>query len=148
MKLFAVLLTLLVTAAAGLAIAANGTVAFTPGAMHWIAGTGASKGSSLATLAGNPNKSGMSVIRVKMPDGYTNTPHYHAHPEYITVIQGTVLLGMGDTINKAKAKAYPAGSFIMVPTGVHHWSVAKGDTIEQVSGEGPLTNIPIKHGAM
>ena len=58
-----------------------------------------------------------------------------------------MLFGMGDTINKAKATAYPAGSFIMVPTGVHHWSVAKGDTIEQVSGEGPLTNIPIKHGA-
>ena len=149
MKLFpSLFFTLSVTAAAGLAIAASGTVAFTPDAMHWIAGTGSSKGSSQAALAGNPSKSGMSVIRVKMPDGYTNKPHYHAHPEYITVIQGTVLFGMGDTINKAKAKAYPAGSFIMVPTGVHHWSVAKGDTIEQVSGEGPLTNIPIKHGAM
>jgi len=38
----------------------------------------------------------------------------------------------------------PAGSFIAVPAGVHHWSVAQGDTIEQVDGEGPLTNIPVK----
>ncbi len=83
-----------------------------------------------------------------MPDGYTNAPHYHSHPEYITVMQGTLLFGLGDTINKAKARIIPAGSFIMVPTGVHHWSIARGETIEQVGGEAPLTNLPVKHAGM
>lgn len=147
---FSIFVSLLLAAGAGasLAVAAGATVTFTPEGLNWVAGTGLSEGSSLAVLVGDPTKSGTSIIRVKMPDGYTNQPHYHPQPEYITVMQGTVLFGTGDTVNKANAKAFSAGSFIMVPAGVHHWSIAKGETIEQVGGEGPLNNIPIKAGAM
>jgi quercetin dioxygenase-like cupin family protein len=141
---------LLLTAGSGAAIAAAmGTaVVLTPDSLKWVPGTGPAKGSTAATLLGDPNKSGNAIIRVDMPDGYTNQPHYHSHPEFITVLKGTLLFGIGDTIDKAKAKTLPTGSFVMVPTGVHHWSMAQGDTIEQVSGEGPLTNIPVKHNAM
>lgn len=139
-------LLLAVGARAAVAAMTGGAVTFTPDNLHWVAGTGPAKGSSQAVMVGNPDKSGTAIIRVKMPNGYTNAPHYHSHPEYITVMQGTLLFGLGDAINKAKATALPAGSFIMVPTGVHHWSVAQGETIEQVGGEAPLTNIPIKHG--
>lgn len=135
-------------AGAALAAVTAVPVSFTPDGMHWTAGTGPGKGTSNVVLAGNPSKSGTSIIRVKMPDGYVNKPHYHAHPEYITVVQGTLLFGTGDTVNTAKATVLPTGSFIVVPTGVHHWSVTKGETIEQIDGEGPLTNIPIKHGSM
>ena len=124
--------------------AATTTMMVTPDNLNWVAGTGPTKGSWSATLVGDPNKSGTAIVRVKMPDGYTNKPHYHAHDEYITVISGTVLFGTGDVINKANAKMLPAGSFIMVPAGVHHWSMAKGATIVQVGGQGPQTNIPIK----
>ena len=123
-------------------------VALSPSALHWVAGTGVSKGTSMAILTGDPAKAGTSIIRVKMPDGYVNKPHYHAHPEYITVIQGTLLFGTGDVVNKSKAQTFPAGSFVAVPAGLHHWSVTQGVTIEQIGGEGPLSNIPIKHGAM
>jgi quercetin dioxygenase-like cupin family protein len=147
MKVFSgIFVGLLLTA--GAAVAATGPVLLTPGNLHWIAGTGVNKGTTMAVMVGNPEKSGTAIIRVEMPDGYINQPHYHSHPEYITVIKGTLLFGTGDTINKANATTLPAGSFIMVPAGVHHWSVVKGDTIEQIGGEGPLTNIPIKHKAM
>lgn len=139
---------LLLTTGAAIAAMTSAPVMFTPDNLHWVAGTGPAKGSLAAVMVGNPDKSGTAIIRVKMPDGYTNQPHYHSHPEYITVMEGTLLFGIGDTVNKAKATALPAGSFIMIPAGVHHWSVAKGETIEQVGGEGPLTNIPIKHGGM
>jgi quercetin dioxygenase-like cupin family protein len=149
MKRFAPVLFGILVTAAGSAVLAAGTVAYvTPDSLHWIAGTGASKGSSTAVLTGNPDKSGFAAIRVKMPNGYTNQPHYHATNEYITVIQGTLLFGTGDTIDKSKARVLPAGSFIEVPAGVHHWSMARGTTIEQASGQGPLTNLPIKRGSM
>lgn len=138
----------LLTAAGAVAIGAvsSSPVVRTPGNMHWIAGTGPGKGSSTAVLTGDPSKAGgTAVIRVKMPDGYVNQPHYHSQPEYITVIQGTLLFGTGDKVDKSKATSLPAGSFIMVPAGVHHWSVVQGETTEQVSGPGPLTNLPIKH---
>jgi quercetin dioxygenase-like cupin family protein len=120
----------------------------TPSSLTWVAGTGPSKGSSSAVLTGDPNKTGYAMILVKMPDGYRNAPHYHAHPEYITVMKGTLLFGTGDKIDASKARVLPAGSFINVPAGLHHWSMARGETIEQVAGDGPQTNIPVKHGSM
>ena len=144
--LVAVILTAGVSAAIGAAM--SNPVTLTPNSLHWVAGTGPTKGSWAAILVGDPNKSGNAIVRVKMPDGYTNKPHYHVHDEFITVISGTVLFGTGDTINKANAKVLPPGSFIMVPAGVHHWSMAQGETIVQVGGEGPQTNIPIKSHAM
>ncbi len=112
--------------------------------MHWVAGIGPAKGTSAVVFVGNPAKSGTSIMRVEMPDGYVNKPHYHSHPEYITVMQGALLFGTGDVVNKANGTLLPTGSFIMIPAGVHHWSVAQGATIEQIGGEGPLTNIPVK----
>jgi quercetin dioxygenase-like cupin family protein len=145
MKLFSWLIVgLLVTAGATLAAMQSAPVLFTSDSLRWVAATGPAKGSWNAVMVGNPNSSGTAIIRVKMPDGYTNKPHYHSHAEYITVIQGALLFGTGDIVEKSKARMLPAGSFIAVPAGVHHWSVAQGDTIEQVGGEGPLTNIPVK----
>jgi len=146
----ALLIGLFLGANSGAALAADtgSATIVTPDNMHWVAATGAAKGSFNAVLTGNPLKSGTSVIRVKMPDGYTNKPHYHAHPEYITVISGSLMFGTGDTIDKSKATMIPAGSFIYVPAGLHHWSVTQGATIEQVGGEGPLNNIPVKAAAM
>ena len=135
----------IVLVGAAAAIGASASTTFTPAGMAWVAGTGAAKGTSQVILVGHPDKTGTAVIRVKMPDGYVNQPHYHATAEYITVIQGALLFGTGDTVDKAKATLLPAGSFIEVPAGVHHWSVTKGITIEQVDGEAPLNNIPIKH---
>jgi quercetin dioxygenase-like cupin family protein len=135
-------------AAAGVVRAASTPSYLTPNSLNWIAGTGSSKGSTSAVLTGDPNKTGFTIIRVKMPDGYSNPPHYHAHPEYITVMQGTLLFGTGDKIDKSKARVFPPGSFINVPAGLHHWSMAKGETIEEVAGDGPQTNIPVKRGSM
>jgi len=135
----------IVLVGAAAAIGASAPMTYTPAGMTWVAGTGPAKGTSQVILVGHPDKTGTAIIRVKMPDGYVNQPHYHATAEYITVIQGALLFGTGDTVDKAKATLLPAGSFIEVPAGVHHWSVTKGVTIEQVGGEGPLNNIPIKH---
>ncbi len=144
----AVLLGLSLIAAGGVVMAASTPSYLTPNSLNWVAGTGPSKGSSSAVLTGDPNKSGFSIARVRMPDGYSNPPHYHAHAEYITVMQGTLLFGTGDKIDKSKAHIFPAGSFISVPAGLHHWSMARGETIEEVAGEGPQTNIPVKPGSM
>jgi quercetin dioxygenase-like cupin family protein len=149
MKAFSLIFAgLLIAGAVAIAGAASSTIMFTPAQLHWVAGTGPAKGTSAATMVGDPAKSGSSIIRVKMPDGYVNQPHYHAQAEYITVIEGSLLFGMGDRVDRAKGTLLPTGSFIAVPAGVHHWSIAKGETIEQVGGQGPLNNIPIKKGAM
>lgn len=143
-----ILFGLVATAGAATAAMSSAPTIFTPSSIHWVAQTGPAKGTANVNLVGDPAKPGNAIMRVKMPDGFVNQPHYHAHDEYITVMQGTLLFGTGDTVDKSKAKVLPTGSFIAVPAGVHHWSVAQGETIEQVGGPGPLNNIPVKKSSM
>ena len=47
------------------------------------------------------------------------------------------MVGPGDTVDKSNMTALPAGSFVAVPAGVHHYAVASGDTIIQLQRNGP-----------
>jgi quercetin dioxygenase-like cupin family protein len=96
-------------------------------------------GSKMAVLAGDPSKAAFYTIRVMVPDGGTVAPaHWHKQTEYITVLRGTFMIGMGDDV-KGATKAMGPGSFVVIPPGVHHFAIAKGDTVVQVSGVGPVT---------
>ena len=95
-------------------------------------------GAQLAVLDGDPGKAGPFALRLKLPDGYKVAPHWHPTDEHITVIQGTFGLGMGNALNAASAKMMPAGSYAKMPAEMRHYAIAKGETIVQVSGQGPF----------
>lgn len=114
-----------------------------PGALKWSPGSGTSAGQMIAVMYGDPAKPGPFIIRVKSPDGFRIAPHYHAAVENVTVLHGTLLLGYGDTIDPATTTAIPAGGFYSIPTGVHHYAIAKGETILQVSSMGPRSKIQL-----
>lgn len=126
-----------------LVASANPTIMM-PGELKWTAATGSSAGQMIAVMYGDPTKPGPFIIRVKSPDGYKIAPHYHSAVENVTVLQGTLLLGYGDTIDAAKTTAIPAGGFYSIPTGVHHYAIAKGETIVEVSSIGPRSKIQLK----
>jgi quercetin dioxygenase-like cupin family protein len=55
----------------------------------------------------------------------------------VTVIEGTWYLGEGTKFNLTDLKAYPAGSFIVIPAGIPHFVAAKdGAAIVQLNGNG------------
>jgi quercetin dioxygenase-like cupin family protein len=92
----------------------------------------------MAVLAGDPAKPGeLFTIRAKLPDGYSVPPHTHPTEEQLTVIRGTMLLGMGSTFDATKLRELPAGSFARLPTGQPHFNRYKGETIIQLHGIGP-----------
>ena len=97
-------------------------------------------GAELAVVSGDPSKAGGSfVMRVKFPDGYKVPPHWHPSDENVTVIQGTINLGMGDKFDESAAKALPAGSFALMPKNMRHFAFASGETIVQIHGTGPFS---------
>lgn len=59
--------------------------------------------------------------------------------ENVNVISGTLLVGLGDTMNVSTMKALPAGGIASIPGGLHHYAKAKGPTIIEISGIGPDT---------
>ncbi len=94
-------------------------------------------GAQVAVLHGDPGKEGLFVMRLKMPNGYQIPPHTHPGMEVVTVISGTFRLGMGETADPSKAQALPAGSLFVFPPGMAHYASADGETVVQISTNGP-----------
>jgi quercetin dioxygenase-like cupin family protein len=96
------------------------------------------KGAKLAVLYGDPNKEGLFVIRVKIPANYRVPAHSHPTDEVVTVLSGTLLVGMGDKLAPASAKPFPAGSLIVAPAKANHFVLTKQPTVIEISSMGPL----------
>jgi quercetin dioxygenase-like cupin family protein len=112
---------------------------FTPNAIKWgDPPPFVPKGSQVAVLYGDPNKDGLFVIRAKLPANYKIPAHSHPTDEVVTVLSGTLLVGMGDKLASASAKAFPAGSLIVAPAKSNHFVLTKQPTVIEVSAMGPL----------
>ena len=95
--------------------------------------------SEVAIIEGDPVKEGTPfVIRIRSTPGTPLPPHWHAIDEHITVLSGVFCVGEGDRFDEHACRDMRAGSYIMMPKGVHHFAIAKGDVI-QVHGVGPFT---------
>jgi quercetin dioxygenase-like cupin family protein len=113
-------------------------VMVTPANIKWQDGPPSlPKGARIAVLEGDPSKKGSFVMRAKLPDGYKIAPHTHPKDERVTVISGTLYLGMGAKFDRVEGMALPAGSYARMPAGMKHYGWAKGETIIQINGEGP-----------
>ena len=94
----------------------------------------------MALVDGNPQKPGAHYsLLLKLPDGFWIQPHWHPFDKHVVVLQGTLLMSMGDTIAAPTATAMPSGSVIGVPARTHHAEGARGETILLLYGTGPLT---------
>jgi len=96
-------------------------------------------GALIAVVSGDPAGPGESTIELSMPDGYRMPPHFHPTDERIEVKQGTLLVGMGDRLDARKTMPLNVGDTAVAPAGVHHYSVARGETVVAVTFIGPYT---------
>jgi hypothetical protein len=95
-------------------------------------------GAKMVVLQGDPGKTGMFTIRLKVPDGYKVAAHWHPTDEQLTVMKGTFNLGTGDKLDETKTTAMTAGAFGSMPAKMHHYAWTKGETEVQVSAMGPF----------
>lgn len=110
------------------------------GGMTWtdFSSPGFDPGTKLAVLHGNPMGKGDYTIRLMFPDGYRFPLHHHPGAEHLTVISGTFLLGMGNTVDWNAVRAHAPGDFLYVPPAHAHYGGARGVTVVQLHGEGPF----------
>lgn len=95
-------------------------------------------GVMLAVLAGDPSGSGFVSLRLKMPAGYKIPPHSHPTDEHVTVISGSLALGMGDVLDAAKSKTLTAGGYGVAPANMHHFAFSTKGAVVQVDMIGPF----------
>jgi hypothetical protein len=67
------------------AMAQNAEVRVTPNALVWTENPAFPKGVQIATLVGDPTKSGeVVVLRIKFPPNFQMPPHTHPYSEVVT----------------------------------------------------------------
>jgi quercetin dioxygenase-like cupin family protein len=112
---------------------------FTPDTLKWEQLPGAAPGVMVAVLEGDPKKSSsFYTMRIKQPAGTKVPPHWHPADEYITAIEGTFFLGMGEKFDPSNAQAVPVGAFALVPKKMAHFAYNETEIIAQVHGIGPF----------
>lgn len=95
-------------------------------------------GAQMAVLQGDPGGNGVFTVRLRMPNGYKIAPHTHPTDENVTVISGTLHVGMGEKFEKQGMMTLHAGGFVTAPQGHPHYVYATGETIVQVHAVGPF----------
>lgn len=96
-------------------------------------------GAQLAVLEGDPSKAGVPfTIRGKLPDGYKVPPHWHPTDERVTVLQGSLGMGLGEKFDPSAGRALGTGGYAAMPKEVRHYAWAIGETVIQISAIGPF----------
>lgn len=95
-------------------------------------------GAQCAVVEGDPKTpDALFAMRARMPDGFTIPPHFHPADEHVVVYSGVLNMGTGDKLDKEAGHALPAGGFMVMPAGEHHYAWAKGETVIQIYAIGP-----------
>jgi quercetin dioxygenase-like cupin family protein len=95
-------------------------------------------GAKMAVLAGDPAGTGLVTVRLKLPPGYKIPAHWHPTDEHVTVISGTLALGMGDVLDEKKSKTLKVGGYGVAPANMHHFAWTKTGGVVQVHLMGPF----------
>ena len=137
-------------AAAAIAVATDNTgfVRITPADIHWQ-DVPDGHGVQQAILLGDPEKSGLYVVRVRFPPHIMDVPHRHPRARYVTVLEGTWYTGTGDTFDLSRAVPLKPGSVMMHPANAAHWdgSASAESVVVQIIGEGPGTTTQVDPAA-
>jgi quercetin dioxygenase-like cupin family protein len=103
-------------------------------------------GAQVAVVTGDPTKPVLTTVEVIMPSGYGIPPHYHPVDESIEVIEGAVLVGVGDEMDPAKAMRANAGDATTLHPGAHHYLIAAETARVRVTFMGPYTVTYVQTG--
>ena len=95
-------------------------------------------GAQLAVLSGDPAKEGMFTIRLKFPANYAVAPHHHPADELVTVIEGQLSIGMGDTLDRAKAATLNQAGYVALPANMNHYAFTGSGATIQITSHGPF----------
>jgi quercetin dioxygenase-like cupin family protein len=94
-------------------------------------------GTKWSVLEGDKDASGRAfTYAFSIPAGYWEH-HSHNQDARVAVVSGALKVAIGPKLDKDGAKAYPVGSFLLVPANVQHTMGADVDTIIIGTAMGP-----------
>jgi quercetin dioxygenase-like cupin family protein len=103
-------------------------------------------GAQVAVVSGDPTKPVLTTVELIMPSGYGIPPHYHPVDESVEVIEGALLVGVGDVTDPGKAMRANAGDASTLNPGTHHYIIAAETARIRVTFMGPYTVTYVQTG--
>lgn len=95
-------------------------------------------GTQVTQVFGDPKQPGqMYAIRLKLPANYIVPPHTHTQDEYMTVISGSLNIGIGISVNKDDTVFLPVGGAVGIPGKVPHYAWTTEEMVMQIHAMGP-----------
>jgi hypothetical protein len=94
-------------------------------------------GVKIAVIEGPLNQAVPIMFRLKFPANYKVPPHWHPGIEHITIISGTLHMGIGSVFDMSKTHALTPGSIAIMQPRTHHFVSTSEETIGQVHSIGP-----------
>lgn len=95
-------------------------------------------GAQIAVLDGDPGQAVQITLRLKMPAGYQIPAHWHPTQEDVTVLSGSLSVGMGDVLSKTGATLLKPGGFMPFGAKMNHFVWTDEATIVEVHLNGPF----------
>jgi hypothetical protein len=109
----------------------------TPGDLKWVDISSLPPGAKLAVIEGPLNEAVPFTFRLRFPANYEVPAHWHPAVERVTVISGTVNMGVGDKLDREKTKPLGPGSMAIMQPKTNHFVWTKEEAVVQLNGVGP-----------
>lgn len=97
------------------------------------------QGARFVILEGDPTKAEPLTVRFRLPAGYRVPPHTHPGIEHVTVLQGVLNIGTGESFDRESATEVTSGGFAVIAAGTPHFVWTSEETLLQVHSIGPLS---------
>lgn len=94
-------------------------------------------GVKIAVIEGPLDQKVPIMFRLKFPAKFKVPPHWHPGTEHITIISGTLHMGLGSHFEQSNTRALGPGSISIMQPGTHHYVWTNEETIGQVHSVGP-----------
>lgn len=92
----------------------------------------------MAVMAGDPAGTGPVSVRLEFPAGYTIPAHWHPTDEQVTVLSGSLAIGMGDKLDKTTGQTLNAGGFRIAAAHMNHYAWTTKGAVIQLNLMGPV----------
>ena len=108
-----------------------------PGDLKWADVPSLPAGAKLAVIEGPLNEAVPFTMRIQLPANYQIPAHSHPAIEHVTVISGTINMGLGDKLDRSKTKALSVGGVAIMQPKTNHFLWTAQAAVVQVHGVGP-----------
>jgi quercetin dioxygenase-like cupin family protein len=109
-----------------------------PDALEWKDNPAFPKGVKVATVIGDPTRTGdVVVLRIKFPANFQMPPHTHPYSEVVTVISGNIGSNHGEKFEKKGGLMKPGSLWVYPAKHAHYAWTENEEAILQVQFTGP-----------